>query len=328
MEAGWVYVLVNSSIPGLAKVGRTSRDPDGRAAELSAVTGVPTPFVVAFDQHFSDCHQAEQFIHDEMDRRGWRAAPNREFFRAPASDIVRLVLEAGATLGATLGDKPDRPQAASEANCTAILEAGDQALFGRGDAMQDTGEAARCYKLAAALGSAVAYERLGGIYLRLYGVQRNRAGRRRALAPLQEGARRGNAYCYVDMSELFALEGHRDNFLKSWQLFFTQVRLDDASGTELPRFAEACGRYIGLCLDLVMEPGYLPVLRSASDAILSCMLAELERHRANDAKRAHAASKLRWVYEVLLGDVSALAAAQTVTPRRRWWVRQAGVAAA
>jgi hypothetical protein len=324
MEAGWVYVLVNSSIPGLAKVGRTSRDPEGRAAELSAVTGVPTPFVVAFDQHFADCHQAEQVIHDEMDRRGWRAAPNREFFRATASDIVRVVLDAGAALG----DAPDRRPAGGETTCAAMLEAGDRALFGRGDAMQDTGEAARCYKLAAALGSAVACERMGGIYLRLYRVVRDRAGRRRAMAALKEGAARGNAYCYVDMSELFALEGHRDNFVKAWQLFFTQVRLDDASATDLARFAEACGRYIGLCLDLVMEPGYLPVLRSASDAILACVLAEVDRHRADDARRGHAAHKLRWVYEVLLGDPPALAAAQAVRWPRRWWVRQAGAAAA
>jgi hypothetical protein len=325
MEAGWVYVLVNSSIPGLAKVGRTSRDPAGRAVELSAVTGVPTPFVVAFDQHFSDCHQAEQIIHDEMDRRGWRAAANREFFRASASDIVRVVLEAGAQLG----DTQDQPQAGSEANCAAMLEAGDRALFGRGDAMQDTGEAARCYKLAAALGSAVACERLGGIYLRLYVKQRDRAGRRRAMAPLQEGARRGNAYCYVDMSELFAMEGHRDNFVKSWQLFFSQVRLDGEGGADLARFAEACGRYIGLCFDLVMEPGYLPVLRSASDAILSCVLAEVERHRTNDARRGQAARKLRWVYEVLLGDSPVQGApAQAVRPTRRWWLGEAGVAVA
>ena len=47
MEPGWVYVLVNSSMPGIAKVGRTTRAPRDRAAELSGVTGVATPFIVA-----------------------------------------------------------------------------------------------------------------------------------------------------------------------------------------------------------------------------------------------------------------------------------------
>ena len=35
MEPGWGYVLVNSSMPGLAKVGRTTRSPAERVAELS-----------------------------------------------------------------------------------------------------------------------------------------------------------------------------------------------------------------------------------------------------------------------------------------------------
>jgi hypothetical protein len=63
MEQGWIYVLVNSSLPGLVKVGRTSRSTQERVAELSAATGVPTPFVLAFDQEFEDCVAAEQSVH-------------------------------------------------------------------------------------------------------------------------------------------------------------------------------------------------------------------------------------------------------------------------
>jgi len=51
---GYIYALVNASMPGLVKVGRTSRDPKDRAAELSGATGVATPFLVVYHEHFAD----------------------------------------------------------------------------------------------------------------------------------------------------------------------------------------------------------------------------------------------------------------------------------
>ena len=96
MEPGWVYVLVNSSMPGLSKVGRTSRPPAERVAELSSATGVATPFVLAFDQQVADSCAAERAVHAELDRRGLRVASNREFFRGPPSEIVRVVLDVAA----------------------------------------------------------------------------------------------------------------------------------------------------------------------------------------------------------------------------------------
>ena len=88
MQEGWVYVLVNSSMPGMAKVGRTFRLPSERVAELQS-TGVATPFILAYEQVFADCCAAEKAVHDELDRRGLRVALNREFFRGPPSDIIR-----------------------------------------------------------------------------------------------------------------------------------------------------------------------------------------------------------------------------------------------
>ncbi len=56
---GYIYVLINYSMQGIVKVGKTIRDTESRAKELSSVTGVPTPFIVAFDAYFADCSQAE-----------------------------------------------------------------------------------------------------------------------------------------------------------------------------------------------------------------------------------------------------------------------------
>lgn len=48
IEPGHIYILVNPSMEGLVKIGKTTRDPESRARELSQATGVPTPFYVAF----------------------------------------------------------------------------------------------------------------------------------------------------------------------------------------------------------------------------------------------------------------------------------------
>jgi hypothetical protein len=51
-DSGFIYVLINVSMDGLVKIGKTQRDPEKRAIELSSATGVPTPFIVAFEAFF------------------------------------------------------------------------------------------------------------------------------------------------------------------------------------------------------------------------------------------------------------------------------------
>src|SRR5947207_4857136 len=89
---GYIYVLVNSSLPGLVKVGKTTRLPSERVQELSGATGVPTPFIVAFEQIFEDCDAAEACVHAALERQGLRQSNNREFFRASAAEVIRVIL--------------------------------------------------------------------------------------------------------------------------------------------------------------------------------------------------------------------------------------------
>jgi hypothetical protein len=321
MDHGWVYVLVNSSMPGLAKVGRTFRPPAERAAELSGVTSVPTPFVLVFDQPFADCCAAERAIHDELDRRGLRTAANREFFRGPVADIIRIVQSVEANGPPT--------QAPVTRTAASWLAEGDRHLLGLGDALQDTGEAARCYKLASSQGSLLAFERLGRIYMQLYAARPGRANRRRALAPLKEGARRGNYYCYCEMAQLFACDRHISNFIKSWALFFDRrsaAWLPEVEGGQ-PRFAAACRAYIGSCLDLGLVPAHRAEMRRAGEAILRGQMIVLEdRHMPPDA-RAHAVAVLGWTYRVLLRDLAAGPAAREPARIRLWSPRRETVPA-
>jgi len=99
MPSGYLYVLVNPSIPGLAKVGKTTREPADRVTELSSATGVASPFILLYQQPVADCDKAEQWVHDALTSRGWRYAPNREFFSAPSHEIVSLVFQAAQVVG-------------------------------------------------------------------------------------------------------------------------------------------------------------------------------------------------------------------------------------
>lgn len=292
LEQGWIYVLVNSSIPGLVKVGRTTRAPAERAAELSGATSVATPFVLAFDQEFADCVLAEQEIHAELDRRGLRVAHNREFFRGPPAEIVRVVLQTASQNDAGLPYVP-APSAAD------LLAEGDRHLFGKGETLQDITEALRCYRLAARRGSVVALERLGAVYAQLRG--KSRADRRRAMRYLKEGARRGNYFCYCELARIYAAEGHMANFGKAWDLFFTrrgEAPCAEAEAAE-NRYVTALRHYLSGCLELGLPPGHLAELKAVAEPLLQALGMALDQVRDAPELRHHLANTLRWAYENL-----------------------------
>lgn len=295
MEPGWIYVLVNSTIPGLAKVGRTTRAPNLRVAELSAATGVATPFVLAFDHPFADCVSAERDIHKALDARGLRLMDNREFFSGSPGDIARIILaHAGGGQAASA-----RPTASS---VEALLARGDNYRLGKGSALQDTAEATRCYRLAARAGSLIAHEHLAR--MQLAGDAPDRI--RRALQHLKEGAQCGNYYCFADMAGLYASQGHVANSLKAWNLFFgareagQRAEIEAWIGAEpggCPgRYTGACRRYISMCLELGREPDHLALLRREADAILRLQVTDADRLRDEPGPRSTLAAVLRWSY--------------------------------
>ena len=109
-EAGYVYALINWSMPGLVKVGITSRTPDERSDELSSATGVPTPFERVFHVLVPDARAAESEIHGKLEARGYRVSGDREFFRAPIEEVVLLLLAARDASPSVPLEGPSDPQ--------------------------------------------------------------------------------------------------------------------------------------------------------------------------------------------------------------------------
>lgn len=164
MIAGYVYVLVNSSMPGLVKVGRTTRSVSERVSELSSPTGVATPFIVIFEQPFTDCGAAEAAVHAELEHKGFRAAQNREFFRATPNEVIRIILSvAGRSEQAMVDEFADNEEVATHPWDDVLAEA-NTLLSDEEDSLQDVEEALKLFKTAARMGSAEACRILGSLY--------------------------------------------------------------------------------------------------------------------------------------------------------------------
>src|SRR5699024_1543121 len=90
-KKGYIYILINESMSGILKIGRTSRDPKIREKELSRPTGVPTPFNLVYQEYFHDSVKAESIIHNILEDNGYRLASNREFFTDDLSETIKII---------------------------------------------------------------------------------------------------------------------------------------------------------------------------------------------------------------------------------------------
>lgn len=169
-QLGYIYVLYNPSANGVVKIGKTQRNPDERAKELSSATGVPTPFVVVYQSLFQDCDRAETFVHTRLSK--YRLSENREFFQLPIYIAIDAVLEAKKLLEQSQNIPDELGNSHNEYSDeilnsltleefkdpgSEMLEVADTYYYGLGDTIQDYDEAFNLYQKAARLGSAEAF---------------------------------------------------------------------------------------------------------------------------------------------------------------------------
>jgi hypothetical protein len=88
-KKGYVYILVNPAFPGFLKVGKTTKEPETRARELSSGSGVPAPYAVAWDALVTDCDYVEKIIHQQLDSA--RSRKDREFFAVPLKHAISVI---------------------------------------------------------------------------------------------------------------------------------------------------------------------------------------------------------------------------------------------
>tara|TARA_B100000795_G_scaffold105758_1_gene78043 strand:+ start:1051 stop:1515 length:465 start_codon:yes stop_codon:yes gene_type:complete len=89
----WVYVLKNSSMPGLYKVGYTKLTPDERAKQLSNATGVPVPYEVAWAYRCYNGELLEGEVHHALKK--YRVNNAREFFQIDLESVKETINKIG-----------------------------------------------------------------------------------------------------------------------------------------------------------------------------------------------------------------------------------------
>ena len=240
---GYIYVLVNNSMPNLVKVGKTARDTESRAKELSAVTGVPTPFNVAYEAYFSDCSRAEEYVHIKLEQQGYRLSANREFFQVPLKEVIRIVVSAEQTLISDTGEaeaeselQTNPLESESKAEPWSETEALAEYLFNTSDYQ----ESYRLYKKCIDLGSTSAYCNIGLMTLRGWGcIEDHEEG----LTFLNKGANAKNANCYGQLA-LY-------HFDKDYELAIKWLELYLESGADID-----VSVFFHCCFNMVLESKY------------------------------------------------------------------------
>lgn len=80
---------MNPSFPGYIKVGCSTNHPIERARQLSAGSGVPTPYIVAYHRYVAYPFQVEAALHRTL--ASYRVNDSREFFALPLYKVVELM---------------------------------------------------------------------------------------------------------------------------------------------------------------------------------------------------------------------------------------------
>lgn len=83
-----VYILTNSAMPGLVKIGYTDIDPYERAKQLSA-TNVPTPFKIYGYVTVNKPKEVEKAVHKKLSK--FRKSKSREFFKIKPEEAVKIL---------------------------------------------------------------------------------------------------------------------------------------------------------------------------------------------------------------------------------------------
>ena len=89
----WVYILSNPTLPNMFKIGYTKHEPEIRAKQISASTGVALPYKVEWAFQCFNGEQLEQEVHQELE--SYRVNQNREFFDIPLVEAQEAIEKLG-----------------------------------------------------------------------------------------------------------------------------------------------------------------------------------------------------------------------------------------
>lgn len=91
----WIYILSNTTMPGLVKIGFTKNKPTERAKQINAATGVALDFDVEYMYPCFNAHDLEREIHAYLEDSGFRVNKKKEFFNITVSQAISVIERIG-----------------------------------------------------------------------------------------------------------------------------------------------------------------------------------------------------------------------------------------
>lgn len=209
--AGYVYILINPSLNGVVKIGKTQNSPDERAKELSSATGVPTPFFVAYSSYFKDCAAAEKYIHSQLAHT--RTNSGREFFRISVREAIEFVRVAEELLGTTL---PIPQSSLFRENPKEIFQLANKYRYGE-NYEEYFEKSLALYEEAAEAGFTLAYWKTGRMYLEGEGCKANKA---KAVKTFMRGVELGVDLCWTELANIQFSDKIFERWEYCWNRYF------------------------------------------------------------------------------------------------------------
>lgn len=210
---GWVYIISNPAIPGVIKVGFSTKDPNERAKELG--TGSPQPYKVEYEVLVNNPQDIEKVTHNSLaDNRA-----GKEWFSCDISIALKAIKQACKEEDIYLeifvqGDffvheknklrnsvlKEDGYFSESE-KLPEVDESYELACkYDKGDGVKkNLKEAFRLYQASAEQGNLLGMAAVAKAYLQGRGTQKNV---RKAIPFLQQSAKRGNPDAQYELAKL------------------------------------------------------------------------------------------------------------------------------
>ncbi|WP_249594314.1 GIY-YIG nuclease family protein [Peribacillus frigoritolerans] len=277
---GYIYVLINPSLEGLVKIGKTTRDPLTRVNELSSATGIPTPFTLVYKEMFSDCTKAENMIHRVLEERGHRVSSNREFFNIPVYEVISLIQEIKSQYDfnnvSSIESHTEWSSSTQNTSVNELIESligdGNDYLFGLGGKLEDLEKGTEKLEKAIKLGSAKACFILGE-YFKL-------DNKRIALKYFVKGSELDGLesnLCLGKMAEFYS--GYYDvyekneeffnagNALKCWGKYLNKITLPNTDISSIDSIENlftnkfSLDRYLDFCTKYNLEVNHMAMIQ-------------------------------------------------------------------
>ncbi|MCL6612541.1 MAG: GIY-YIG nuclease family protein [Peptococcaceae bacterium] len=275
-EKGFIYVLINPSMPGMVKIGRTSKDPQERIEELSNVTGVPTPFILIYKEFFNDCIYVEKYLHELLEDKGYRISSNKEFFNVPINEVIKIINHTKNKFDTILHETTETEKLIThnefceiDEYAYSIYEKAKDIYFGHGDVLQDCDEALKLFKKASTLGVVESFFYLG--LINFYDYENTNT----ALKYFKEGAKNKDNFCNAEMAKIYSYPKtkHIENLIKCWKSYFQNININNITDKDIVYFC----MFIEYKLSFELDLNYDDILSFCKNRLLIYQDKHIER---------------------------------------------------